>query len=148
MSKLKHWQLFLYSITIKSRHHCYCFNGWYYYWFRKLLITGFDPFGGESVHPAWEAGKLIDKNIQSVQVQKVEITTVFRESTKVLTKKIKEYKPDVIICVGQAEDRYDIPLKRVTINVDDARISDNQGNQPIDETIYEDWRKRTSLLYL
>ncbi len=104
----------------------------------KVLITGFDPFGGEKINPAWEAIKLLPDNIESIEVIKLEIPTVFKKSINVLLAGIEEHKPDAVICVGQAGGRYDITTERVAINLDDARITDNEGNQPIDEKVYSD----------
>ncbi|TJX62590.1 pyroglutamyl-peptidase I [Soehngenia saccharolytica] len=104
----------------------------------KVLITGFDPFGGEKVNPAFEAVKRLEDKIAGAQVIKVEIPTVFRKSIEILDKKIEEEKPDVVICVGQAGGRFDMTVERVAINISDASIEDNEGNKPIDETIFED----------
>ena len=104
----------------------------------KLLITGFDPFGGETINPAWEAVKLLPESIDNVEVVKLQIPTVFHRSTEVLIKGIEMHRPDAVICVGQAGGRYDISMERVAINIDDARIKDNEGNQPVDEAVYPD----------
>ncbi|HOK63327.1 MAG TPA: pyroglutamyl-peptidase I, partial [Soehngenia sp.] len=104
----------------------------------KVLVTGFDPFGGEKVNPAFEAVKRLDDKIAGAQVIKVEIPTVFRKSIEILDKKIDEEKPDVVICVGQAGGRFDMTVERVAINISDASIEDNEGNMPIDEKIFED----------
>lgn len=106
----------------------------------RLLITGFDPFGGEGINPAWEAVKLLPDIVESVEVVKLQIPTVFHRSTEVLLEGIEKYKPEVVICVGQAGGRYEISMERVAINIDDARIADNEGNQPVDELIYPDGR--------
>ena len=106
----------------------------------KVLITGFDPFGGESVNPAWEAVKAMKSNIDGIEVVKLQIPTVFKKSAEKLYAGIEEHKPDVVICIGQAGGRYDISVERVAINMDDGRIPDNEGNQPIDEIIKEDGR--------
>ena len=104
----------------------------------KVLVTGFDPFGGESINPAWEAVKNIPDNVDGVEVVKLQIPTVFRKSVEKVLEGAKEHNPDVILCVGQAGGRYDMTVERVAINLDDARIKDNEGNQPIDLPIYED----------
>ncbi|WMM24168.1 pyroglutamyl-peptidase I [Tissierella sp. MB52-C2] len=104
----------------------------------KVLITGFDPFGGEKINPAYEAIKDLEDNIGGAEIIKKEIPTVFKRSIVELEKAIEEEKPDIVICVGQAGGIYDITLERVAINIDDARISDNEGNHPIDEKIFED----------
>ena len=104
----------------------------------KVLITGFDPFGGESINPALEAVKMIPENIEGAQVIKLEIPTVFRKSLEKIEKKIEEINPDIVISIGQAGGRFGVTPERVAINMDDARIEDNEGNQPIDISIYED----------
>lgn len=104
----------------------------------KVLITGFDPFGGESVNPAWEAVKAMKSNIDGIEVVKLQIPTVFKKSAEKLYAGIEEHKPDVVICIGQAGGRYDISVERVAINMDDGRIPDNEGYQPIDTPVYAD----------
>lgn len=104
----------------------------------KILVTGFDPFGGEETNPAIESVKRIDENIEGAEIIKLEIPTVFHKASDVVEAKIKEVKPDVILSVGQAGGRYGITVERIAINEDDARIEDNEGNQPIDVKIRED----------
>ncbi|NLV75648.1 MAG: pyroglutamyl-peptidase I [Tissierellia bacterium] len=104
----------------------------------KILVTGFDPFGGESVNPAYEAVKRLDDNIAGAEIVKVEIPTVFRKSINKLDEAIERENPDIVICVGQAGGRFDITVERVAINISDASIEDNEGNMPIDEPIFED----------
>ena len=104
----------------------------------KILVTGFDPFGGEPTNPAIESVKRIDDNIEGAEIIKLEIPTVFHKAADVVEEKIKEIKPDVILSIGQAGGRYGITVERVAINEDDARIEDNEGNQPIDVKIRED----------
>ncbi|WP_029451913.1 pyroglutamyl-peptidase I [Clostridium algidicarnis] len=104
----------------------------------KILVTGFDPFGGESINPALEAVKKISDNIDGVEIIKIEVPTVFKKSIDTLDKAIEAHKPDVVLCVGQAGGRFDITPEKVAINLDDARIKDNEGNNPIDEPIFKD----------
>ena len=104
----------------------------------KILVTGFDPFGGEPTNPAIESVKRIDDNIEGAEIIKLEIPTVFHKAADVVEAKIKEVKPDVVLSIGQAGGRYGIAVERVAINQDDARIEDNEGNQPIDVAIRED----------
>ena len=104
----------------------------------KILVTGFDPFGGEPTNPAIEAVKRIDDNIEGAEIIKLEIPTVFHKAADVVEEKIKEVNPDVVLSVGQAGGRYGICVERVAINQDDARIEDNEGKQPIDVAIRED----------
>ncbi|WP_427337937.1 pyroglutamyl-peptidase I [Caloranaerobacter sp. DY30410] len=104
----------------------------------KVVVTGFEPFGGEEINPALEAVKKLDDEIAGAKIIKVELPTVFRKSIEKLEKIIENEKPDITICVGQAGGRFDITIERVAINIDDARIPDNEGNQPIDEPIFLD----------
>ena len=104
----------------------------------KILITGFDPFGGENINPALEAVKKLPDTILGQEVIKIEIPTVFRKSLEKIEENIKKHNPDVVISVGQAGGRFGVTPERVAINMDDARIKDNEGNQPIDISIYED----------
>lgn len=104
----------------------------------KILVTGFDPFGGEPTNPAIESVKRIDDNIEGAEIIKLEIPTVFHKAADVVEAKIKEVNPDVVLSIGQAGGRYGITVERVAINQDDARIEDNEGNQPIDVVIRED----------
>ena len=101
----------------------------------KILVTGFEPFGGEKVNPALEAVKLLPKEIHGAEVYWAEIPTVFDQSAEVLEAEIERYQPDVVLCIGQAGGRASLTPERVAINQDDARIPDNQGNQPIDTPI-------------
>ncbi len=100
-----------------------------------ILLAAFDPFGGEPVNPALEAVKQVRNSIEGYTVLKVEIPTVFHRSLEVLKGKIRETNPDIIIAVGQAGGRPHISVERAGINIDDAGIPDNQGNQPVDEKI-------------
>ena len=104
----------------------------------KILVTGFDPFGGEEVNPALEAVKLLPKEIHGAEVYWAEIPTVFYKAAEVLETAIVRYQPDAVLCIGQAGGRASLTPERVAINQDDARIPDNQGNQPIDEPIRMD----------
>ena len=101
----------------------------------KILVTGFDPFGGEKVNPALEAVKSLPSVIHVAEIRWVEIPTVFYQSAEVLEAEIVRYQPDVVLCIGQAGGRASLTPERVAINQDDARIPDNQGNQPIDTPI-------------
>lgn len=104
----------------------------------KLLITGFDPFGGEKINPAWEAVKGLSDNIDGVEVIKLQIPTVFKKSAQKLFENIDIIKPDAVICVGQAGGRFELSIERVAINLDDGRIPDNEGYQPVDVKVFED----------
>ena len=102
----------------------------------KILITGFDPFGGESVNPALEAVKLMKDEIAGAKIVKLEIPTVFHKSVEKIHETMKAEKPDVVLSIGQAGGRFGVTPERVAINVDDARIKDNEGNQPVDVPVF------------
>lgn len=103
---------------------------------KKLLITGFQPFDGESVNPALEVAKgLQGKTINGYEVIAREIPVVRFEALKAVQAAIEELLPNAVITIGQAGGRPDITVERVGINIDDFRIPDNKGNQPIDEPV-------------
>ncbi|MFP7474513.1 pyroglutamyl-peptidase I [Niallia taxi] len=105
---------------------------------QKILLTGFDPFGGEATNPALESVKKLDGvKIGDYLIEAREVPTVFDESIARLKEYIKEIKPALVICVGQAGGRPDVTIERIAINVNDARIADNQGQQPIDTAVVE-----------
>lgn len=103
---------------------------------KKILVTGFDPFGGEPVNPAFEVLKFLDgKTLGGLLVVTREIPTVRHKSVETLKKAVADINPSLIITVGQAGGRLEITPERVAINTDDYRIPDNEGNQPVDEPI-------------
>ena len=104
----------------------------------KILVTGFDPFGGEPINPAIESVKRLPDNIAGAEIIKLEIPTVRKKSLEKIEKAINEHNPDVILSIGQAGGRFDISIERIGINLDDFRIPDNEGNQIIDEPIFPD----------
>lgn len=97
---------------------------------KKLLITGFDPFGGEKINPAWEAVKRLPEQVGKYVLYKLEIPTVFGLAGHTVLKKAREVKPDAILCIGQAGGRAAVTPERIGVNIRDARIPDNAGNQP------------------
>lgn len=102
----------------------------------KILVTGFDPFGGEPINPAIETVKRLPDCIAGAEIIKLEIPTVCHKSLRVIDEAIAKYDPDAVLSIGQAGGRTDITVERVGINVDDCRIPDNEGNQIIDEPVY------------
>ena len=104
----------------------------------KILLTAFTPFDGEKINPALEAMKLVKDRLGNLEVVKIEVPTVFRKSIQVVTEAIEKEKPDFVLSIGQAGGREGITPERVAINIDDARIPDNEGNQPVDEPIFPD----------
>ncbi|MFT8407225.1 MAG: pyroglutamyl-peptidase I [Liquorilactobacillus nagelii] len=104
----------------------------------KLLLTGFDPFGKDKINPAIEAVKKVPDEISGLQIAKLEIPTVFFKSVEKIHKAILSEKPDFILNIGQAGGRYGITPERVAINFDDARVPDNEGQQPKEKLIHDD----------
>jgi|APGre2960657423_1045063.scaffolds.fasta_scaffold12611_2 pyroglutamyl-peptidase len=105
-----------------------------------ILLTGFEPFGGESINPSWEAVRALEGKTMSdgsvIAVARLPCTFVL--SLDVLEQLIRMHKPRIVVCVGQAGGRAELSIERVAINVDDARIPDNAGAQPIDVQIRTD----------
>ncbi|KGD79199.1 pyroglutamyl-peptidase I [Pantoea vagans] len=103
---------------------------------KTVLMTAFEPFGGETINPSWEAVRALEgKQIGGATIVIRQLPVVFSEVLNVLNRALEEVKPDAVLSVGQAGGRSDITVERIGINVDDARIPDNAGNQPVDEPI-------------
>ena len=105
---------------------------------KKLLITGFDPFGGAAVNPSWQAVRQLPDRVGDFELCKLEIPTVFDLATRVVLEKAAQFLPDVILCVGQAGGREAVTPERIGVNIRDARIADNAGNQPKGEFVASD----------
>ncbi|MCL2619581.1 MAG: pyroglutamyl-peptidase I [Defluviitaleaceae bacterium] len=105
---------------------------------KKILITGFEPFGGETINPSWEAVKRLPDKIGDAVVEKMSLPVVFGESADKLIAEMRAEKPGAIICVGQAGGRAGINIERIAINIDDTKSPDNKGNQPTDTPICVD----------
>ena len=101
----------------------------------RLLITGFDPFGGAQINPAWEAVKKLPDRVGEYELHKLEIPTVFGKAAEQVLEKAKEIQPDVILCVGQAGGRAAVTPERIAVNIRDAKIPDNAGNVPVGEFV-------------
>ncbi|HGS5162982.1 TPA: pyroglutamyl-peptidase I [Vibrio harveyi] len=103
---------------------------------KKVLITGFEPFGGESINPALEAVKRLNgRKLDGGEVVMCQVPVTRHESIEAVIESIELHQPDIVITVGQAAGRTAITPERVAINVDDFRIPDNSGHQPIDEPV-------------
>ena len=103
---------------------------------RTVLLTGFDPFGGESLNPSWLAAEALHgETIAGRRIVAVQLPTSFARGPRTLRAAIRRHAPELIVCVGQAGGRAQISLERVAINIDDARIADNDGAQPVDTPI-------------
>ena len=102
----------------------------------RILLTGFEPFGGEQINPSWEVAKALDgQKIAGVNIIARMLPCVFGEALKVLQQSIDEVNPDLVLALGQEGGRSDFSIERIAINIDDARIVDNAGAQPIDQPV-------------
>jgi len=98
-----------------------------------ILLTGFEPFGGEAINPSWlVAQALHGQHIGAATVQAVCLPCVFGEARLALKRALRRHQPALVLSLGQASGREGFTVERVAINVDDARIPDNAGNQPVD----------------
>jgi pyroglutamyl-peptidase len=102
---------------------------------RRLLITGFDPFGGADINPAWEAVALLPDTIGDFELCKCRIPTAFGEAARAVLEQAAEFQPNVILCVGQAGGREAVTPERIAVNIRDASIPDNRGCLPRGERI-------------
>ena len=105
---------------------------------KKLLITGFDPFGGEAVNPSREAVFSLPEVIGAYEVTRLEVPTVFGRAAEVVLGAAEELCPDVILCVGQAGGRSAMTPEVVAINLREASIPDNEGNRPVNLPVVPD----------
>ena len=102
---------------------------------KHLLITGFDPFGGETVNPAWEAVSRLPDTIGDYRLTKLQIPTIFRTAAQTVLAAAQSDLPDVILCVGQAGGRAEVTPERIAINLMDAKNPDNAGNLPAEQPV-------------
>ena len=102
---------------------------------RKILVTGFEPFDKSSLNPSKSIVRELEQDSSLVNLETLILPVDFKSAAKLLIEKVDSAKPDVVICLGQAEGRSAITPERVAINIDDARIPDNAGNKPTDAPI-------------
>jgi len=103
---------------------------------RTILLTGFEPFGGETINPSWELARALDgETIAGHKIVAIQLPCVFGASVKTVQDAIATLDPVLVLAIGQAGDRSHMSLERVAINIDDARIPDNAGAQPVDTAI-------------
>ena len=102
----------------------------------KILLTGFEPFGGESINPAFEILKLLPDTIGEAKLVKRELPVSFKESLVVLEKTIEDEKPDAVLCLGQSGGAFGLRVERVGLNLRDSKSADNDGYLPSDEIIH------------
>jgi pyroglutamyl-peptidase len=99
----------------------------------RILLTGFEPFGGQSLNPSWEVARALHGlTLEGAQITSVQLPCVFAQALPALQQALAQHTPDIVLALGQAEGRADFSVERVAINVMDARIPDNAGAQPID----------------
>ena len=99
----------------------------------RILVTGFEPFGGQSLNPSWEVARALNGlALEGAQITSVQLPCVFAQALPILQQALAQHRPDIVLALGQAEGRCDFSVERVAINVMDARIADNAGAQPID----------------
>jgi len=102
---------------------------------KRLLITGFDAFGGSPANPSWMAVQRLPEKIGCFTLKKCQLPTVFGEAGAVALTASEGFAPDVILCVGVAAGRDAVTPERIGVNIRDARIPDNRGNQPKGEQV-------------
>ncbi len=103
---------------------------------RTVLLTGFDPFGGDTINPSWEAVSRLDgETIAGRCVAAEQLPTTFAGAPRALRAALRRHAPELVLCIGQAGGRAALSLERVAINVNDARILDNAGAQPVDTPV-------------
>ena len=103
----------------------------------KILVTGFEPFGGEKINPAWEAVKALPETIGGVQVIKLHVPVEFGAGAQKVIDALEAERPEIVLCVGQAGGRSKITPEFVGINWAHARIPDNAGKQPLSQRIID-----------
>ena len=99
----------------------------------RVLLTGFTPFGGERINPALEAVHRV--RCPEAELRSLEVPTVFGDSARLVTAEMDVFRPDVVLCDGQESERSDVTTSREAIKVNDDRIPDNAGQQPVDAPI-------------
>ena len=102
---------------------------------KHLLITGFDPFGGETVNPSWEAVSRLPDTVGNYRLTRLQIPTVFGAAADTVLAAAAGDAPDVILCVGQAGGRDAVTPERIAVNMASAGICDNAGNRPVEQPV-------------
>lgn len=105
--------------------------------YKKLLITGFEPFGGEVLNASWEAVSRLPEEIAHYQLTKLQIPTVFGYAADKVLEAAGVLEPDVILCIGQAGGRMEVTPEVIGINLRESRMADNAGNQPVNVPVIE-----------
>jgi pyroglutamyl-peptidase len=103
----------------------------------RALVTGFEPFGGEALNASWEAVRRLPAKVGSVNIVTAQLPTSFARAPVALAEAIRRVEPDIVLCVGQAGDRGTLCVERLAVNVQDARLCDNDGALPVALAIAE-----------
>ena len=103
----------------------------------KVLVTGFEPFGGEKINPSWEAVKALPDELDGATLMKVRLPVSFKGVREILPRLIVKERPDIVLLTGQAGGRPNVTVERVAINVMDSEVPDNDGFKPEDEPVFE-----------
>ncbi|NJE54425.1 pyroglutamyl-peptidase I [Thermococcus sp. 21S9] len=103
----------------------------------KVLVTGFEPFGGEEINPSWEAVKALPEELNGATLLKVQLPVSFNRVREILPRLITKERPDIVLLTGQAGGRPNVTVERVAINVMDSTMPDNDGFKPEDEPVFE-----------
>lgn len=105
---------------------------------KKLLITGFDPFGSNTVNASWSAVEQLPEQLGLFTLRKRMLPTVFGEAAQMVIEEASIWEPDIILCIGLAANRNAVTPERIGVNIRDARIADNAGNRATGERIIPD----------
>ncbi|MFD7921953.1 pyroglutamyl-peptidase I [Streptomyces sp. NPDC059740] len=101
-----------------------------------VLLTGFEPFGGDALNPSWEAVRAAAAEpLPGAELHAVRLPCVHAEVGAALRQAVEEHRPDLVLCTGLAGGRPDVTVERIAVNLADARIPDNSGAQPLDEPV-------------
>ncbi|HEY0955606.1 MAG TPA: pyroglutamyl-peptidase I [Roseateles sp.] len=101
-----------------------------------ILITGFEPFGGDCINPSWEVARALDgQHLGGARVRAQRLPTAFGAAPRVLASALDETRPGLVVALGQASGRSEISIERVAVNLIDARIPDNAGDRPQDQPV-------------
>lgn len=101
----------------------------------KILVTGFDAFGGEAINPSYEAVRRLPEEMAGAQLLRCALPTSFARGRAEIARLIALHRPDLVLNVGQAGGAAGLRVERVAVNLADARIPDNDGAQPVDQPL-------------
>lgn len=106
---------------------------------KKVLVTAFEPFAGETINPSSEVARAIQQiKFETAEVHTLVLPVERFKAIDLALDRVRKLEPKVVIMLGEGSRRFRVTPERVAINVDDFRIADNAGNQPVGEPIVED----------